>query len=713
LLADRRTVRAIAIAGRRAASAIYASFVDLGHHRWAIGALLGGCIWLYGGFILRTYAGADFPPAVSYALNFQIALDHGQLPPRMVEFPREFQLGMGTVDHTPPTPDAPVFQYYAFLPSALAYPWLSFGIKGPEALGWVILSTFAIGAICLYLTALLLGARRNLALLAAWSYLVSPWLISNIYGRGGVAEGVSHALLPLLGLGIACAWTGRHRAAIIATATGIAGLALAHNIFLLHGALFCGLVISCEGIFFVVALWRKTGGKPATHLARGANLAVGLGLGLAVSSWQWMPAYMAVGDTSFAGQVANTYVQDFASWSGIVGFPKTYSYGGSQTPFFFTIGWWSIPSLMLAVWLTPAGRRSRAVALAGVFIAYFVLTYAPGFGYALLPSAFNATQVTFRTLAFLSFAGALALALVRLQPGWITTLALLFAMTASQLAVIYYPEPVFRYTDDQYLKGWEVNAFHAYPRYLSSTFRVRGDGGLISENIIHLASWRDETGAKSRPVGLRMIGQTMKKIEKPFQLWLGPIDQEPDDIPGNAVSVDSDRFDVTVPIPESPDDLRVFFTGSIASGAMAAIYLERAYLTEKPAASYVYSDALMRTEATGLRRTFGILPERLRDFSPAPSNGYVVEIPMVYNRFLVARQDDGPLKSWVDFNYRLNVRVPDLARPIVVAYEIPQPIWWLSAAGLAALMLVMMSGGAKSLSRFDRRLGDPSGAGPR
>jgi hypothetical protein len=97
-------------------------------------------------------------------------------------------------------------------------------------------------AIALYFTAIALGAAGGTALLATWSYLVSPWLISNIYGRGGVAEGVSHGFLPVLLLGTAWAWSGRYRASTITIALGIAVLALSHNIFLLYGICFCAIV---------------------------------------------------------------------------------------------------------------------------------------------------------------------------------------------------------------------------------------------------------------------------------------------------------------------------------------------------------------------------------------------------------------------------------------------------------------------------------------
>ncbi|MBI5132488.1 MAG: hypothetical protein HZA66_23865 [Rhodopseudomonas palustris] len=679
----------------QSASQLVASLRNENHHAWAVAALLAGCFWLYGGFLWRTYAGADFPPAVSYAMNFKIALDHGQLPPRLVEFPREFQLGGGTVDGTPPTPDAPVFQYYAFLPSALAYPFLSAGIKGPEALGWVLLLCFAVGALCLYVAALLLGARRNLALLASWSYLVSPWLISNIYARGGVAEGVSHALLPMMALGFACAWTGRYRAAVVATALGIGAMALAHNIFLLHGAFFGGLAV-VFGLVAAVVARRRDGGRLAPRLLAPGSVALGLGLGLAITAWQWMPAYLGLKDTSFAAQVTDSFVQDFSSLSGIFGWPRRFSLLGNETSFFFTVGWWTVPSVLVAVWLARPGRRAFAAILAALFVAYFLLTYTPKFAYSLLPQAFTATQISFRTLAFLSLAGALALMLVRWRPGWKTTAALLTLMTASQWVVISYPVPLFRFTDDQYLKGWEVNAFHTFPRYVNEEFRVLMNGGLIALNDIDIEKWRETTAAQSSPLALRLVGRTVKGVELPYDVWLGP----PGDkgvskptIPEDATRIDSEQFDIVLPVADAAARIRVGFSRSVpVSIHQVAFNLDRAYLIEGPGRSYVYADAVQRSKAHGLQRVFSVQQDLVGNYQPSASGSYVVEVPMVYSRFLVARQDGAPLKAWVDFNYRLNIRTTDLRQPIVVTYEIPWLIWALTACGVAGLLLVIVFG---------------------
>ena len=55
--------------------------------------------------------------------------------------------------------------------------------------------------------------------------------------------------------------------------------------------------------------------------------------------------------------------------------------------------------------------------------------------------------------------------------------------------------------------------------------------------------------------------------------------------------------------------------------------------------------------------------------------------------FLQARQNALALPTTSDFNHRLNVRVADLATPIVVSYRLPLLVWALPAAGLMAGLL--------------------------
>jgi len=75
---------------------------------------------------------------------------------------------------------------------------------------------------------------------------------------------------------------------------------------------------------------------------------------------------------------------------------------------------------------------------------------------------------------------------------------------------------------------------------------------------------------------------------------------------------------------------------------------------------------------------------------PTKSDDFVVELPMAYSLFLVARRHEKAISGWVDFNLRLNVRTPDLATPIVVTYEISTWIWLLAASGLMVVLALVV-----------------------
>lgn len=651
-------------------------------HVLFIGLTAIGCVWLYGGFLFHTYAGADFPPAVSYALNFQIALDHGQFPPRLVETAREFQLGLGTVDGTPATPDAPVFQYYAFLPSALAYPFLTAGVPGPEAVGCAILLSFLIGSGALYATAIILNASRGAAFVAVWAYLVSPWLISNIYGRGGVAEGISHAILPILLLGVAFAWTGRHRSAIVTIAAGIALLALAHNIFLLYGVFLCAIVCAAGGIVELVVERPRSMAALLRCAAPYLSIGVGVLLGLALSIWQWLPAYLTVTETTFAANVTETVVpQDYSNLSGAFGLPKRYEFFGAQTPHFFTIGWWTIPAVIAILVIVSGRRRKYAVVIAALFAVFFLLCYLPGYVFPLLPYAFGTTQVTFRLLAFVSLIGAFALCLnpYRLRTPW--ALAIVALMTATQLGVIYYPMPKFRFTNEQYLKGWEVNAFHPSSSLTEGLFRINQHGGILSTNTILVSRLRSLTGAKRQLMNIRLIGTPLKGMQN-FELSVEEL--LPTKVTYDKEPMTESDFDVTFKLPATSQRIRVAASHYVtAAGLNIFAKLKRVYLIEDPINSYIYSDAIDRIQFHGLRRKFSVRPERMKDFHPTAEGLYVLEIPMVYSDFLVAKQNGAILPHWCDFNYRLNVAVRSLSQPVEIAYRLP---WWMWAVTWLALL---------------------------
>lgn len=211
-------------------------------------------------------------------------------------------------------------------------------------------------------------------------------------------------------------------------------------------------------------------------------------------------------------------------------------------------------------------------------------------------------------------------------------------------------------------------------------------------NTIDVAQWRTVTGAQQSPLNLRLIGRTLPNVAKPYSVWAGLISDSVVPSDHNYFrEVHEDQFDIGFQLPDGVQNARIHFTNSVqVSLYQIAFNLERAYLIEGPASSHVYSDAVSRSEYPGLRRRFTVDPTKIANYEPSPSGGYVVEVPMVFSRYLVARQGDLVLKSWVDFNYRLNVRVRDLVQPIWVTYEIPRLIWWLTISGIAALALVLL-----------------------
>jgi len=658
-----RTIRNHILAERRAPFAI----------------LLIVCAWLYGGYLKETYIGGDYIPPVSLALNFKLALEHGQLPPRLVETARVLYPGGGSTDGIPPVSDMPVFQYYGFLTSALAYPFLIAGIKSARAVGGGMMVAFLMGAAALYFAALSLGAPRRGAFLVSWSYILSPWLISNVYARGGAGEAESHAVLPLLVLGFSWAWTSRYRAAILAIGAGIFALTLSHNIFFFYGVVLCALVCIFN---FVGTLWIQ---KPqcwrAIITCAAAPSAIGIGvlLGMALSAWQWIPVLLSLSQAQFSvsGVAAIKSVSDLA-------------FGLTQAfpPYYFTIGWWTIPSIFVAVLWSRREQRQYAAALAATFAVFFLLAYQPQFIIPHLPGAFAVAQFTSRFLAFLSLIGAFSLSLLRRWPSVPVTVGIGVVIFASEIPVMYTLSPVTNFTEAQLVKAGETNYISWEPGFVDRHFRMP-DGWLKPDTRIYVDRWREITRAPTGPIYLRVAGRAFEGMGS-FALQVGSPNEEH---PLVSVQIDHPEFDVTFTIENPPSQLQLQASHYIVvNGENYSTFIrpDRVYLIEGPPGRYIYADVVDRVETKGLRRVFKVKNAPAILSRQTKSDDFVVELPMAYSPFLVARQQEKAISGWADFNLRLNVRTPNLTTPIVVTYEIPTWIWLLSASGLmVALALVV------------------------
>jgi hypothetical protein len=181
----------------------------------------------------------------------------------------------------------PFFNFYASLPYYVAglLNLLGFGyvwsLKLTQVLGFAAATVFA------YLLAKHLWSSRAAALLTALAYTYTPFHIIQVYVRGdALSEFYAFAFYPLILLVLLRL---RQKPSYISTAflaLAYGGLILSHNI----SALVFSPFVALYTLFLAVT--SKTGQDKATAIRfLWAGLA-GIGLGLALSAWFWLPALL-------------------------------------------------------------------------------------------------------------------------------------------------------------------------------------------------------------------------------------------------------------------------------------------------------------------------------------------------------------------------------------------------------------------------------------
>jgi hypothetical protein len=623
-------------------------------------------------------ATGDFPASVSYPLNFKLAVADGQWLPRWVVIPREFTFGGGSLDGTTPTADSPAFLYYAFLQSALAFPLLCLGISSVVAVQLVVCLSFGLGAWALFLAARALRAGHVAALLSAYSYIASPWLLSNFYHRGGIAEALSQAALPFLLLGFVWISVGRTRAAVIIITFGIAWLALSHNLFLMLGTGLCGLF----GVFYFISNSPRSDTSLSERIRALVMIGIGVGTGILLTAWQWLPAILTLHQTQFeyTGNLHSSHIGVMADYSGVLGFPKLFT-----DNYYMTIGWWTIPAAIAL--LVQRTDRRLGWALFGCFVVFFILAYYPQWIMGMLPPGpLGALQFSFRMLAFVSVLGALGISMALPRLSWQLGLAAMALITTSQLPVFLHEMNKQRMPDEAYLRGYEFDDYYAHsPR--ERNLRWWHNGWLNPENVITFDQ-NDE-----QPAFLRIQGTVSPKIGSNAALYLKAVNpagnsaESPELLPQGPVIGPVEiagSFDTTLKVA-SPGWFRIV---TEPFDFYESIRPQMVSLIKGPLSSYVFAEEMKKIERGGYKRVFAAPPSVVSQKSADANGLYSVELPMIYNRFSVPYQRSMVLPYECDFNHRILVRVSNLAEPIVVRFELPWQAFALTGLGLIALLLV-------------------------
>jgi hypothetical protein len=232
-------------------------------------------------------------------------LRHGVLPLRWAP---DFAHGYGY----------PFFNYYASLSSYIGEIWHLVGLPFPQAVAAAtICAVFFSGWGAYLLGRDILGWQAGL--IAATSYMYAPYQFYDSAYRGNLAETWALALLPWV------LWTGRRAAKggrwadIVPCAAAYAALICTHNVMALIGS-------PILAVYLLVLWWTAGHSWPTAR-----RLVALIALGLAMSAFFWLPAFLEKGWTRFSTNLVDyrTYflsVRELFAWPAQVDLARLNSY---------------------------------------------------------------------------------------------------------------------------------------------------------------------------------------------------------------------------------------------------------------------------------------------------------------------------------------------------------------------------------------------------
>jgi hypothetical protein len=214
----------------------------------------------------------------------------------LLERQTEFVAAHGTPTlflHMDPIGFNPYYVYYAGpLMTVLAYPATLAG-TWPVFVGATVAAIVA-GYLGVWWAARTLGLSHRLAVLPALAFATTPYLLTNLYGRGAWSEFLAvNAVAVLLGALTALLWRPRARGAFAATVAATAVIAGTHNLTLMLSAIVLPLLLLA-----LLPLRPAAAGPLRPAVLRAAGAAV-LGAGLTAA---WLLPNLAYGRLTWIAQ---------------------------------------------------------------------------------------------------------------------------------------------------------------------------------------------------------------------------------------------------------------------------------------------------------------------------------------------------------------------------------------------------------------------------
>lgn len=334
----------------------------------------------------------------------------------------------------------PFYTFYSgFTLSLLAYPAAVVG-AWPVFVASVVAAMVA-GYLGIWWTARNLGLSHQLAIFPGLIFATTPYVLSEIYGRGAWAELVAvNAAAVMLGALTALLWRpdrprGPALAALVAATALLAG---SHNITLLLSTAFLPLMLLA-----LLPLRGRTSPPVWPELGRAA-IAVALGIGLTAA---WLLPNLWFGPSTLVAHPSSFNNQTFAQTFDVLDLSNLFS-PLPRIPHAFTGRWlyahapamataWSLIAIGMIFWLRHP-RSARALAsMAALLILGFalVLLIVDPSWWLSFPTLLQTVQFSYRLIPYLAMVVALAtiigLATLRGTVGrWMT--AALVAIVAIQ-----------------------------------------------------------------------------------------------------------------------------------------------------------------------------------------------------------------------------------------------------------------------------------------
>lgn len=616
----------------------------------------------------------DLARHVALALNFREALEQGQYIPRLQPNPENL-------------PDLPVYQYYGFLSSAVSQVglWLQFPAVNSVISGVALCR--AAGLMALFFSLKRIGVSVIGSIIAGCAYIFFPYIQTNLYGRAAIPEACAHGLLPFLFMGYVYAIAEkRWLLPVLLIALSMVFLALSHPIFLLWGFV-TGLVLA------IVSLWMAD----ENRYFRFAVLIIGLMFGLAISSFQWYPAFISSGDLNVNFTQSSPYNTAYlTSLSGFIGLPKKFSADGGD--YYFTGAVWVLPIIGLAIFLLRKIGNSQNTELRVVIVASLVavvlflfLSFSPVDVWVYLPSATYAVQFPYRLLAFVGLFSAILLGFV--FDKMITSSGLKIVLgslivISSGLSLVA-PGYIFGPRLLQQSNTEIVSTFSSLDYAITEKGSVvAGDGWLIKDNLIHLPK-----SEKGYSVTIRgRLGAVVGVGD--LSLWfVNPSDI--DSIVSDVFIVNSNRFEHTFGMRGGDQTVRLISSKYVRpsdidhrSGDMRLLSVMIDGLSLNGASEKLIVPSEIRREVlNGYTRRFSLDNELASDNNMIQP--LILTLPLSYSRFNEVTQDGRKLHARPNHAGLTQVNVDNMSASVISVYRFPFMSTIIS--GTAVMMFLFIS----------------------